>query len=428
MNFSPWLPLWLALPVLLLGEWLVRRVRFLHRFNIPAPVVGGLLISLLVLAANLAGPGGIRFTTNVTDRWWTWLVTIEPEWVRAPARSVSFPMMAAFFTCVGLNATWLVVRRGSVQVVLFLVIATLLAVVQNGVGIGVAKTLGVDPLLGIVCGSASMTGGHGTALGFADVFTKLGLENAAVLGAAAATVGLVAGGLLGGPVGGYLIRRRNLKPEPAALAAVPDSSVAGSGTGILHDFRVAWRLGRPVLWHVLLVLACIKAGAWVSYFLVQATQLSFSAQIGAMVVGVVVRNLVDASGRRWIRSDVIDVIASISLGIFLSVAMMSLNLIELANTALPMLLILVVQVAVMALFALYITNNVMGRDYDAAVMAGGHCGFGLGATPNAVANMKSLVERFGPAPRAFLVIPLVGAILIDFTNALVITFFIGLTR
>jgi glutamate:Na+ symporter, ESS family len=143
-----------------------------------------------------------------------------------------------------------------------------------------------------------------------------------------------------------------------------------------------------------------------------------------MIVGVVIRNLVDASGRRWIRSDVIDVIGSISLGVFLAVAMMSLNLIELANTALPMLAILGAQVVVMAIFAVYVTYVVMGRDYDAAVMAGGHCGFGLGATPNAVANMKSLVEKFGPAPRAFLVIPLVGAILIDFTNALVITFFL----
>jgi glutamate:Na+ symporter, ESS family len=424
MTLSPWLPLLLAVPVLLLGEWLVRRISFLHRFNIPAPVVGGLLISLLVLLANIAGPGGIKFTTNVTDPWWTWLVTIEPEWVKHPAKSVSFPMMAAFFTCVGLNATWLVVRKGSVQVVVFLIIATVLAAIQNGVGIGVAKALGVSPVLGIVCGSASMTGGHGTALGFADVFTKLGLQNAAVLGAAAATVGLVTGGLLGGPVGAYLIRRRNLQPEAAAMAEARITRISTEGTGIVQDFRAAKRLGSPVLTHLLLVLVCIKVGAWVSYFLVQATGKSFSAQIGAMIVGVVIRNLVDASGRRWIRSDVIDVIGSISLGVFLAVAMMSLNLIELANTALPMLAILGAQVVVMAIFAVYVTYVVMGRDYDAAVMAGGHCGFGLGATPNAVANMKSLVEKFGPAPRAFLVIPLVGAILIDFTNALVITFFL----
>lgn len=426
MIISPWLPLFLAIPVLLLGEGLVRRIRLLGRFNIPAPVVGGLLLSLVVLAANLVGPGGIKFTTSVTDRWWTWLVTIEPEWVNSPAKGVSFPMMVAFFTCVGLNATWLVLRKGSVQVVIFFGLATVLAALQNVVGIGIAKVLGVNPLLGVMCGSAAMTGGHGTALGFADVFTRLGLENAAVLGAAAATVGLVAGGLLGGPVGGYLIRRRNLQPEPAALALLPTADVAG--TGIIHDFRVAAKIGRPVLAHLLLVLGCIKLGAWASHYLVAFTGRTFSAQIGAMIVGVVVRNLVDLSGRRWIRSDVVDLIASISLGIFLAVAMMSLNLIELANTALPMLAILGVQVALMAAFAIYVTYRAMGRDFDAAVMAGGHCGFGLGATPNAVANMKSLVERYGPAPRAFLVIPLVGAILIDFTNSLVVTFFLDVAK
>jgi ESS family glutamate:Na+ symporter len=428
MTLSPWLPLFLALPVLLLGEWLVRRVAFLNRFNIPAPVVGGLLVSLLVLGLNLAGDDGIKFTTNVTDRWWTWLVTIEPEWVRSPARSVSFPMMAAFFTCVGLNATWLVVRKASVQVVLFLGLATVLAVIQSGVGVGVARAIGADPLLGIVCGSASMSGGHGTALGFADVFEKLGLQNAAVLGAAAATVGLVTGGLLGGPVGGYLIRRRHLTSERGTTPRAPLTRVSMEGTGIVDDFRAAFRLGLPVLTHLLLVLGCIKGGAWVSYFLVNVTGKQFAAQIGAMILGVVVRNVVDLSGGRWIRSDVIDVIASISLGIFLAVAMMSLNLIELAYTALPMLVILGAQVVVMALFAIYVTYRFMGRDYDAAVMAGGHCGFGLGATPNAVANMKSLVERYGPSPRAFLVIPLVGAVLIDFTNSLVITFFLDVAK
>jgi len=423
---SPWLPLLLAVPVLLFGEALVRRIRLLDRFNIPAPVVGGLLVALAVLVANLVGSSSVTFATAVRDRWWTWLVTVEPEWVSAPAKSVSFPLMAAFFTCVGLNATWLVVRKGSVQVLVFLAIATLLAVIQNGVGLGLANAMGVNPLLGIICGSAAMTGGHGTALGFADVFQSLGLPNAGVLGAAAATVGLVAGGLLGGPIGGLLIRRHQLR----SAAGGEDESRAGQDvvepSGILADLRRAWRLGRPVLIHLLVVLACIKAGAWVSYGLVAMTGKSFSAQIGAMIVGVVIRNVIDLSRKRWIRSEVIDLIASISLGLFLAVAMMSLNLIELANTALPMLGILAVQVVVAGLFAAFVTFRVMGRDYDAAIMAAGHSGFGLGATPTAVANMKALTERYGAAPRAFLVIPLVGAVLIDFTNSIVITFFINL--
>ncbi len=421
MTLSPWLPLLLAIPVLLLGEWLVRKFRILHRFNIPAPVIGGLLVSLVVLAFNLSGNALVQFGTQVTARAWTWLVTIEPEWVTAPRKAVSFPMMAAFFTCIGLNATWDVVRKGTVQVGIFLGLATVLAAIQCGVGVALARAMDVHPLLGLVCGSVSMTGGHGTALGFAGPFEKLGLQSAAVLGAAAATVGLLTGGLLGGPVGGRLIRKLGRRAA-VTTAENAQATALSAPVGILHDFRAAFRLGRTALLHLLLVLACIKAGAWVSYF-IQLTGVAISAQIGAMIVGVVVRNAFDLSGNRVIRSEAIDVIGSISLGLFLAVAMMGLNLIELANTAVPMLVILAVQVVVMGVFAVYVTYRVMGRDYDAAVMAGGHCGFGLGATPTAVANMKSLVEKYGAAPRAFLVIPLVGAILIDFTNALVITFF-----
>lgn len=421
MTLSPWLPLLLAIPVLLLGEWLVRKFRILHRFNIPAPVIGGLLVSLVVLAFNLSGNALVQFGTQVTARAWTWLVTIEPEWVTAPRKAVSFPMMAAFFTCIGLNATWDVVRKGTVQVGIFLGLATVLAAIQCGVGVALARAMDVHPLLGLVCGSVSMTGGHGTALGFAGPFEKLGLQSAAVLGAAAATVGLLTGGLLGGPVGGRLIRKLGRRAA-VTTAENAQATALSAPVGILHDFRAAFRLGRTALLHLLLVLGCIKAGAWVSYF-IQLTGVAISAQIGAMIVGVVVRNAFDLSGNRVIRSEAIDVIGSISLGLFLAVAMMGLNLIELANTAVPMLVILAVQVVVMGVFAVYVTYRVMGRDYDAAVMAGGHCGFGLGATPTAVANMKSLVEKYGAAPRAFLVIPLVGAILIDFTNALVITFF-----
>jgi len=179
--------------------------------------------------------------------------------------------------------------------------------------------------------------------------------------------------------------------------------------------------------HLALLLVCVKLGAWVSYF-IQLTNITFPVYIGAMLLGVIVRNVVDLSGGRWIQTEIIDTLASVTLGIFLAIAMMSLNLIELASAAVPMLIILAVQVTVMGLFAWFITFRVMGRDFDAAIMAGGHCGFGLGATPNAVANMKALVERFGPAPRAFLVVPIVGAFLIDFLNATNITIFLNLIK
>lgn len=425
MTISPWIPLLAAIPVLMMGEWLVRRLPLLGRFNIPAPVVGGLLVSLAVLLYNLAGAGRIEFITQVSARWWTWLVTIEPEWVNAPAKGVNLPLMIGFFTCIGLNATWDVLRRGSMQLAVFWGLATLLAAIQNMAGIGLAKLLGVDALLGLVCGSITMTGGHGTAIGFAPVLEGMGLQNAAVLGAAAATIGLVAGGLIGGPVAGGLIRQRRLQPTASAQTHLEAGAVGEAGIG--RDARTLWTMGRLTITHGLLVLVGIKAGAWISHFL-QLTGLAFPAQIGAMMVGVVVRNAFDLAGKRWIQSETIDVIASVLLAFFLTVAMMTLNLIELASAALPMLLIVGMQVMLVALFARWITFYCVGRDYDAAVIAGGHCGFGLGATPNAVANMKALVDRYGPAPRAFFIVPVVGAILIDFSNSLNITLFLNFLK
>lgn len=425
MTFSPWLAVALALPILWLGERLVRALWVLRRFNVPPPVVGGLLVSLLVLAGNLTGLWQAAFETKVSAGWWTWLVTPEHLWLKQPAKGVSLPFLVGFFTCIGLNASWALARRGSVQVAIFLLVATALAVIQNLVGLLLAKLLGVSPLLGLVCGSATMTGGHGTALGFAGEFEKAGLPGAAVVGVAAATFGLVAGGLLGGPVGGGLIRRRRLVPDASATAA---SRVDDDGApGVLRDLRSLWRFGKAAVVGALTLAVCVKVGAWVSFGL-EAAGLTFPVYIGAMLVGVVVRNGVEAAGGRWLRSDVLDALGSVLLGLFLAIAMMSLNLIELANAALPMLVILAVQVGVVALFAWFVTFRVMGRDFDAAVMAGGHCGFGLGATPNAVANMKALAENFGPAPRAFLVLPIVGAFLIDFVNAVNITFFLNMVR
>jgi ESS family glutamate:Na+ symporter len=425
MTLSPWISVLLAVPVLLLGEWMVRRVSFLTRFNIPAPVVGGLLVSLVILAGNLSGLWPAQFDTKVSSRWWTWLVTIEPEWAKAPAKGVNVPFLVAFFTCIGLNASWSLLKRGSLQVLIFLGLSSALAVIQNSLGVGLAKMMGVSPLLGLVCGSVTMTGGHGTALGFAADLERAGLSGAAVIGVAAATFGLVAGGLLGGPVGGTLIHRNNLKSAASARVHLEGGQAATSG--IVSDFRALLTSGASVGWHLLLLLVCIKLGAWASYF-IQRTGITFPVYIGAMLLGVTVRNLLEVGGASWVKTEIIDLLASVFLGFFLAIAMMSLNLIELAGAALPMLVILSVQVLVMAAFAWFVTFRFMGRDFDAAVMAGGHCGFGLGATPNAVANMKALVERFGPAPRAFLVLPIVGSFLIDLVNAVNITAFLNLLK
>ncbi len=435
LTLAPWWLLFLAVPVLLLGELLFRRVPVFGRYNIPVPVIGGLLVSLVVLGLKLSGLLDIRFTTQVTAGWWTWLVTPEIEWVERPAKGINLPFLLGFFTCIGLNATWRVVRTGSWQLPLFLGLATVLAVCQNAIGIGLARLMGESPLLGLMCGSLSLTGGHGTALGFSQTLEQAGFPAAATIGAASATFGLVLGSLIGGPVATRLLRKHDLHPRKAALRSA-DAKSAGAETsevspsddgGLRAILKAMFAQGRKVLLHLFILALVIKAGAWLSWVL-QKGGVVFPAYMGAMIVGVLLRNALDLAGRPIIESRVVDLIGAVLLGVFLAMAMMSLNLAQLASSAGPMLVILFAQVAFVALFATFVTFRVMGRDYDAAVMAGGHCGFGLGATPNAVANMDSLVRRYGPAPRAFIIVPTVGAMLIDFTNALNITWYLNLLK
>jgi len=425
MTIPAWLAVALAIPVLLLGEFTVRRVSVLSRYNIPPPVAGGLFVALVVLAGNLTGWWPVQFETGVTARWWTWLVTIEPDWIKAPSRNVNQPFLVAFFTCVGLNASWSLVRRGSWPLILFLLLSTLLAVAQNLVGVPLAKWLGASPLLGLVCGSLTLTGGMGTALGFAPELQKAGLANAAVVSVAAATFGLVAGGLMGGPLGGWLIRRHRLQSDAPSAARTETTSLGDSG--ILGDLTVLVRFGSRGLLHLLVLLACIKGGAWVSHF-IQQTNVTFPVYMGALLLGVLVRNVIDVFAPGALSNEIVDTLASVALGLFLAIAMMSLNLMDLANTALPMLVILTVQVLLMGVFAWLVTFPLMGRTYDAAIMAAGQVGFSLGATPNALANMKTLTEKYGPSPRAFLVVPIVGGFLIDVLNAINITVFINVLR
>lgn len=426
VSLSPWLLLALAIPVLFSGEFIRSRVPVLDRFNIPVPVIGGLLFSLVVLALNLSGLASVSFRTGVTAGWWTWLVTPENEWAARPSKHVNLPFLVGFFTCIGLNATWQVLRRGSWQLLLFWTLATVLAVLQNAAGVGIASLLGADPLLGLICGSLSMTGGHGTALGFAPTLEQAGFAGAATIGAAAATFGLVSGGLLGGPVATRLIRHYGLSGRPAESAAAssasrpPDDSLVSQARGLAA-------LGPRLIWPLIILALCIKAGAWVSQFL-QAAGWVFPAYMGAMVIGLLVRNVLDLCGLRLLDSRAVDALGSVFLGVFLAMAMSGLNLIELAAAAGPMLAIVSAQVVIMAAFATWVTFRLMGRDYDAAVMAGGHCGFGLGATPNAVANMDSLVRRFGEARRAFIIVPTTGAVLIDLSNSTLITAVLNLLR
>ena len=410
----------LAAIVLFLGYGIRRRVGFLDRYNIPAPVVGGFLFAALSLVLRLGGVLSFEFDTTLQS-----------------------PLMIAFFTTIGLGASLGLLRIGGPQVLLFWALASILAIFQCTVGVAIASGMGVHPFLGLIAGSITMTGGHGTGAAFGKLMeTDYGFSAAVTLAMAAATFGLVSGGLIGGPVATGLIKR--YKPARTAQEVPREAAVAVAQLDSLdEEIDVEPEGAAPTSYTLLKVITIVLIAMWaggllggwiqtqrlprlsLSGYTVGGSAITLPAYIGAMIVAAIIRNGAELTRTLRIEQRVVDDLGTIALSLFLAMALMSLRLWELLDLAIPMLAILSVQVAMMAAFAYFITFRVMGRDYDAAVMAGGHCGFGLGATPNAVANMEAIVERFGAAPRAFLVVPMVGAFFIDFTNALIITTFIN---
>ena len=378
------------------GIQLRTRIAWLDRLNIPSAVIGGLLFTTLVLLLH----GRV--------------LTLELETSLQPTLSV------AFFTSIGMGASLALLRTGGIQVLIFLIFSTLFCLVQNIVGIGIANGFGENPLLGVMAGSVTLVGGPATGLAFAPIFEQAGLRGAGPLALTAATAGIVCGGLVGGPVGTYLIRRFKLASHECSRAELTAELDTSPETLVVEVDREDSSLIRNL---VVLALA-MGLGSIVSGY-IQSLGVTLPAYIGAMMVASVLRNVDDATG--WLRIDqrAMEFVGNLALNIFLVVALMNLKLWELAQLALPLTVILAAQVLVVLLFALTASFRLMGRDYDSAVMSSGFVGFVLGTTANAVANMRALVVRFGPAPRAFLVVPLVGAFFIDFTNALIITLFVN---
>ncbi len=386
------------------GVWLKDRVSLLDRLHIPAPVVGGLLYAMLALALR--------------DRY----VNFEMDLV---LRDI---LMVAFFTTVGLSASFRLLRKGGVQVGWFLVLASVAAALQNLLGIGLALLLGLPPLLGVVTGSVSMTGGPATALAFGPLLEQMGAPAASTVGLAAAMFGIVAGGLLGGYAGGRLIQRHGLRPAEAALSPVEQLVYEGREAKLEASAVSPETVAEhTALWSSIFAIAvAMGLGTLVSAWFERAG-LTLPSYVGAMMAAGLLRNLDDRF--RWIRISQreIDNLGHIALSLFIVMALLTLRLWELVALAAPLFAILAAQVALIwALGGL--VYRAMGRDYDAAVMAGGFSGFTLGTTANALACMQVLTEKFGPAPRAYLVVPLVGAFFLDFTNALIITTLANLFR
>lgn len=383
-----------SLAILFLGYLLNAWIPFLRNNNIPEPVVGG--ITFAIVSGLVYSWAGLTIRFDMT---------------------LKTPLMLVFFTTVGLGASFRLLVRGGPKVLLFLGVATLYLLLQNGTGVFMAWAADLHPLLGLLSGSITLSGGHGTGVTYAELFRDVhNLQGTMELAMACATFGLVLGGLVGGPVTKLLIRRNNLEPT--------DEALKDSTETITYDPEDKDRVTPRRMMETMFIITLCMAGGAAIYTWLMNVGLTVPSFICSLFLGLTVTNLLDLTGLYKLQKETVDLWGTIALSIFLAMALMSLRLWELLNLAGPMLLILVTQTAVIVLFTYFITFRVMGRDYDAAIIAGGHCGFGLGATPTAVANMEALVSRYGPSPQAFLVVPMVGAFFIDITNAMVLQLYL----
>ena len=364
--------------VLLLGRKLVHSVSFLKKYTIPEPVAGGLLVALALLVLKKSMGWEIDFDMSLKD-----------------------PLMLAFFATIGLNANLASLRSGGKVLGVFLIVVVGLLLMQNAIGIGMASLLGLDPLMGLLAGSITLSGGHGTGAAWSKLFIeRYGFENATEVAMACATFGLVLGGLIGGPVARYLVKHSTTpegRPDDEMVpTAFEKPDVGRSITSLVMIETIA------------MIAICLTVGKIVAQWLA-GTAFELPTFVCVLFIGVILSNGLAQMGFYRVFERAVSVLGNVSLSLFLAMALMSLKL-----------------AVFMALYAIFVTWRMMGKNYDAAVLAAGHCGFGLGATPTAIANMQAITERFGPSHMAFLVVPMVGAFFIDIVNALVIKLYLML--
>lgn len=385
--------------VLLLGRQLVSHIDVLRAYTIPEPVAGGLVIALTLTALRSFAGTEIRFDT-----------------------SMQAPLMLMFFASIGLNAKLSSLKSGGPMLMRFLLVVLGLLVLQDALGIALGKAIGLDPLLGLLAGSVTLSGGHGTGAAWSKVFAERhGLASATEAAIACATFGLVMGGLLGGPIARYLTRK--LKTPGLAELHAPQSGTPDAG-GLEHPTE-QHAMTPSALINTLALFAISLSGGTMIESLIRGTAFELPAFVCVLFVGVMLSNGLAALGQRP-SEHTVSLLGNISLSLFLAMALMTLRLWDLASLALPILVLLVSQTVLMVLYAVFVTFRLMGANYDAAVFAAGHCGFGLGATPTAIANMQAVTARLGPSHLAFLIVPMVSAFFIDIANAIVIKLFLAL--
>lgn len=389
----------LASMLYLLGIYIVNHVSILRKLCIPAPVIGGLLFSILV---------AILQSTQILT------IKLDSEFIQ------NF-FMLAFFTTIGLGASLKLLRLGGKVLILYFIFCGILAIFQNLIGISLAKVLNISPLLGLTAGSMSMEGGHGNAAAYGQTIQSMGIDSALTAALAAATLGLVAGGLIGGPVVKFLITKYNLKPENAEETTKDYGNVKSN-----EYLRNRMNPTTIFFLQFTIVAICMAIGSYLGNTFSDLTGINIPIYVGAMFVAVIIRNISEYNNLNLIDMKFIDNIGDISLSLFLSIALMSIQLTEIYQLAIPLIIIVLIQVLFIVLFSVFIVFRGLGKNYDAAVMIGGFIGHGLGATPNAMANLDVITKKFGASPKSYLVVPIVGAFLIDLLGVPIVTTFINI--
>jgi ESS family glutamate:Na+ symporter len=397
MGVSLGVPATLAVAalVLLVGRGIIGRVEFLRKYAIPEPVVGGLVAAL---AIALMYAVGVRITFDTS---------VQPG------------LMLAFFATIGLGADARSLAKGGLPLVLFTLCVVGMLFVENVIGIGVAKAMGVDPVIGLIAGSVTMAGGHGTGAAWGQRFVEVfGVTEAPAVGLATATFGLVMGGIIGGPVAMRLIRRLQAQGAPlgtSGAAALPHDEAEATGPFTADRLTIT----------IMLIAASAAAGTALAQWIENPT-FTLPTFVWTLLVAAVLRNTLALTRVHVVDGQALSFAGTVALSLFLAMALMSLRLWELASLAVPMFVILALQALAVAAYTTFITFRVMGANYEAAVLVAGQCGFGLGATPTAIANMQAVCSRYGAAPLAYILVPVVGAFLIDIANAMVISLFVSI--
>ena len=391
LTLDPLQSLLAAVACLLLGAAVNRKVAFLARYNIPDPVTGGLLFA--IVASIAAASAGAHVSLNAT---------MKPT------------LLLMFFAGVGLTADLRLLKQGGKALALFMVVLFPFLILQNVVGIAAARALDLHPIFGLIAGSITLVGGHGTGAAYAERFAEVNnLQSVMELSMTSATVGLVLGGIVAGPVAQYLISRYKLRSRSTDISTTVDT-----------DEVVAPITTLGFMGALAGILAAVIIGQWLGGRL-HDLPLTIPGFVWCLIVGVVIRNLLPFAGV-YIDDRASELISGISLALFLAMTMMALNLFEVALTAGPLLLILIAQVLMIVAYAVWVCFRFMGRDYEAVTTTAGFIGFNLGSTATAIANMQAITARYGPAPKSFLIVPLAGAFFVDLLNAAILTFFLSL--